>query len=197
MKIVYNGEEFDIGSHLPVVPLRDVVVFPGTVYPLLVGRKFSMRAVQEAVLADSLVLLLTQRSANIDKPSEKDLYRMGTIGRVLQVLKMPNGTLKVHVEGIARARVLEVAKTSGVYTAHLVPIVPKPETEHPFPEALARSVSEHFSEYVRLNRRIPDEILVSVASIEGRGQSVEAIAAQLSARIKVKQQLLETTSVQK
>src|SRR3990172_8869458 len=116
MKITHNGEEIRLRSRLPVIPLRDVVIFPHTIYPLLIGRKFTMRALQDAMAHDKQVVLVTQRTSSQDEPKAEDLFTVGVVARILQVMKMPNGTLKVLVEGMVRAELKAVTQSSG----HLV-----------------------------------------------------------------------------
>ena len=195
MKMVHNSETFDIPERLPVIPVRDVVVFPHMMYPLLIGREFTVNALQEAMVKDKLVLLLAQRSADVDNPEVDDLYAVGVVARILQVMKMPNGMLKVLVEGLVRAEVAEIS-TGGRFIEAEVDVVSKDvrkgdrETE-----ALSRTVGEKFAEYVRLNRRIPDEVLVSLAAIEDYHQQADTVAAHLIHKLETKQKLLEALSV--
>jgi ATP-dependent Lon protease len=195
MKIKHNEETIDIKSELPVIPLRDVVVFPYMIYPLLIGRSFTISALQDAMNDDKQVLLLSQKEASVDKPNPGDLYEVGVIARILQVMKMPNGTYKVLVEGLLRTEVKELKKTKGYYIADcdiidfsLIPT--SRETE-----AMSRSVSEQFAEYVRLNRRIPDEVLVTLASIEDYNQQADTIAAHILHKIETKQSLLDSFDI--
>lgn len=195
MKITHNSEVIDIRPRLPVIPLRDVVIFPHTIYPLLIGRKFTMRALQEAMMQDKQTLLITQRSATVDDPKAADLYRSGVVARVLQVMKMPNGTLKVLVEGLVRADAKTISRSAGYLSARVEVQGRDQETSDRETEALARSTSEQFAEYVRLNRRIPDEVLVAVASIERHHQLADTIAAHLLVKIEPKQRILEAPTV--
>ncbi len=192
MKITHNNEEIDIKSRLPVIPLRDVVVFPHMIYPLLVGREFTVKALQNAMINDKQVMLVAQRSPATEKPSQADLYDIGLVARVLQVMKMPNGTLKVLVEGMIRAKIVRIDRKGGFMLAGFEPMLRTEEKTDRETEALSRATSEQFTEYVRLNRRIPDEVLVSVASIESYSQLADNIAAHLIQKIETKQQLLET-----
>ncbi|MBD3257970.1 AAA family ATPase, partial [candidate division GN15 bacterium] len=195
MKISYNTEEIDVRSHLPVIPLRDVVVFPHMIYPLLVGREFTVKALQEAMVRDKQVFLLAQQQPTVDDPKADDLYEVGVIARVLQVMKMPNGTLKVLVEGLQRAEVGSLS-LSGEFISSRIELIRRDLERHDREtEALSRSVSEQFVEYVRLNRRIPDEVLVSVASIEQYEQQADIISAHLLHKIETKQKLLEARSI--
>ena len=195
MKLTHNTEVIDVKSRLPVIPLRDVVVFPYMIYPLLVGREFTVKALQEAMMEDKQVLLIAQRSSSIDNPDVDDMFELGLVARVLQVMKMPNGTLKVLVEGLVRARLVDLKRHAG-YLYAKVHVLPRDhEANDRETEALARAVSEQFAEYVRLNRRIPDEVLVSVASIERHHQLADTISAHLLHKIETKQRLLEAVSI--
>ncbi len=191
MKVYHNSEAIDIKSRLPVIPLRDVVVFPHMIYPLLVGREFTVKALEEGMRRDKQVLLVAQRSASTDQPGASDLYSVGVVARVLQVLKMPNATLKVLVEGIVRAEVDEVETLTGHLSARIRLVLPEAEERDLGLEALSRSISEKFTEYVRLNKRIPDDVLVSLASIEKYHQRADTIAAHILHKVEIKQRILE------
>ena len=195
MKINYNSDNVEIRPTLAVIPLRDVVVFPHMVYPLLVGREFTVKALQEAMVQDKHVLLLAQKSPSTDNPKRGDLYGIGVASRILQVMKMPNGTLKVLVEGLVRAEVKDMTFDSGFITARHKLIDRSKRNYDRETEALSRSIGEQFTEYVRLNRRIPDEVLVSVASIESYALQADTIAAHLIHKIETKQKLLATRTV--
>ena len=195
MKVIYNSEEIDIRPRLAVIPLRDVVVFPHMIYPLLVGRSFTVKALQEAMVQDKQVLLVAQRSAATDTPKQEDLYSVGVVARILQVMKMPNGTLKVLVEGMLRARVRSLTSEGEFITGQMEVLRRHNEKYDRETEALSRAVAEQFTEYVRLNRRIPDEVLVAVASIDTYDLQADTIAAHLLHKIETKQRLLETESV--
>ncbi len=195
MKLVHDSETFSIPERLPVIPVRDVVVFPHMMYPLLIGREFTVNALQEAMVKEKLVLLLAQRSADVDNPEADDLYTVGVVARILQVMKMPNGMLKVLVEGLVRAEVAEIS-TGGRFIEAEVDVVSEDVRKHDREtEALSRTVGEKFAEYVRLNRRIPDEVLVSLAAIDDYQQQADTVAAHLMHKLETKQKLLEALSV--
>ncbi|MEK7774507.1 MAG: endopeptidase La [Candidatus Zixiibacteriota bacterium] len=194
-KFPYGTETIDIKSRLPVIPLRDVVVFPHMVYPLLVGREFTLKALNEAMRGDKLVFLLAQRVSNIDAPRVEDLYSVGVVARVLQIMKMPNSTVKILVEGLARATVKSMDKATPHLSAMVQVVVPSPDEKDREMEALARTVSENFTEYVRLNRRVPDDVLVSLASIELHYQLADTIAAHLVLKLEQRQRVLEALTV--
>lgn len=195
MKLDHNSEIIDVKSKLPVVPLRDVVVFPHMIYPLLIGRTFTMNALQHALTADKQVLLIAQKQAEMDTPEEKDLYKVGVVARILQVMKMPNGTFKVLIEGLIRAKIKSTTKTEGFIEADLKIIPPDEVDDDREVEAMSRSVAEQFAEYVRLNRRIPDEMLVSLASISRYQQQADTMAAHILHKIETKQRILEALVV--
>jgi ATP-dependent Lon protease len=195
VKIHHNAEDIEIRSTLPIIPLRDVVIYPHMIYPLLIGRKLTINALQEAMVQEKQMFLVAQRSPSVDNPKAADLYTVGVVARILQVMKMPNGTLKVLVEGLIRAEIISISKTNSYLSAKLN-IIKSPES--PFDretEALSRAVSEQFAEYVRLNRRIPDEVLVSVASIDQYDQMADTIAAQIIQKVDAKQRLLESFDI--
>ncbi len=191
MKIKHNDETIDIKPDLPVIPLRDVVVFPHMVYPLLIGRNFTINALQEAMADDKHILLLSQKEASVDKPKPDDLYSVGVVARVLQVMKMPNGTFKVLVEGLIRAKVENISKKNKYFFAHTQIVTFDSNAKDRETEALCRAVSEQFSEYIRLNRRVPDEVLVTLASINEYQQKSDTIAAHILQKIETKQSILE------
>ena len=191
IKIKHNDETIKIKPELPVIPLRDVVVFPHMIYPLLIGRNFTINALQEAMSEDKQILLLSQKEASIDKPKQDDLYDIGVVARVLQVMKMPNGTFKVLVEGLIRAKVEKIHKKNKFFVAQAKINLPD-KVEHDLEtEALCRTVSEQFSEYIRLNRRVPDEVLVTLASINEYQQKSDTISAHILQKIETKQAILE------
>ncbi|HOD65354.1 MAG TPA: endopeptidase La [candidate division Zixibacteria bacterium] len=196
-KIVHNGELVTVNSRLCVIPLRDVVVFPHMIYPLLIGREFTVKALREAMEGDRQVLLLAQKVAGVDNPGQEDLYDVGLVARILQVMKMPNGTFKVLVEGLVRACVTSYVRTED-YVQVRISVQPPEEPAHDRElEALSRSVMELFTEYVHLNRRVPDEVLVALASIEQYHQQADTIASHLLVRKEAKQEILELFDVRK
>ncbi|MFT4197068.1 MAG: endopeptidase La [Pseudoxanthomonas sp.] len=182
---------------LPVLPLRDVVVFPHMVIPLFVGRDKSMRALEQAMADDKRIVLLAQKSAETDDPAAADLYEIGTLAQVLQLLKLPDGTIKVLVEGVARMRVSEVAERDG--SLHCVGVeIESDEGGDPREiEAVARSLMSLFEQYVKTNRKLPPELLQTLAGIDEPSRLADTIAAHLGVRLADKQRLLETIGVGK
>ena len=149
---------------LPLLPLRDVVVFPHMVIPLFVGRPKSIKALENAMEAGKGILLVAQKSAAKDEPSAEDLYEIGCIANILQMLKLPDGTIKVLVEGVQRGRVDSVEDLRSVFVAKVTP-VPMPETDNNELEAMRRAIIAQFDQYVKLYKKIPPEILASLALI--------------------------------
>ncbi|MFH1893510.1 MAG: endopeptidase La [Candidatus Zixiibacteriota bacterium] len=191
MQITHNSEEIKIPPLLPLLPLRDVVIFPYMVYPLLLGRHFSIDALQEAMVKEKLVFLCTQKRSSVEEPAEKDIYRVGTIARILQVMKLPNGMLKVLVEGITRAKVTEYLDTEHFAVIRGTPFTPKVGKAESEIEALARLMVTHFEEYIKLNRRIPDEVLLYLSNIEDPQRLGDTVSAHALLKVSVKQKLLE------
>lgn len=180
---------------MPVLPLRDVVVFPHMVIPLFVGRDMSIRALDEALGADKQILLVAQRSAEIDDPAIEDIHPIGTIATVLQLLKLPDGTVKVLVEGVSRARVHHYHDTEGFFSAEIEPFEEEDALPEREAEVLSRSAIGAFERYVKLNKKIPPEILTSLSGIEDLSRLADTIAAHMLLKLEEKQSILEMASV--
>jgi ATP-dependent Lon protease len=178
----------------PVLPLRDIVVFPHMIVPLFVGREKSVRALEDVMKDDKQILLVTQRNAAQDDPGPADMYSIGTVGTVLQLLKLPDGTVKVLVEGGARAKIQEFTETEPFFVAR-ASAMPEPEVEGKETEALARSVITQFEQYIKLNKKIPPEVLVSVNQIEDPSKLADTVASHLTLKISDKQELLEIPTI--
>ncbi len=179
---------------LPVLPLRDVVVFPHMVIPLFVGRKKSIRALEVAMEAGKQIMLVAQKSATDDDPTPDNIHTIGTIASILQLLKLPDGTVKVLVEGERRAAVQSYVETEEYFSAQ-VALVESAAIEDKESEALMRSVLNEFDQYVKLNMKIPPEILTSLAGIDDPGRLADTVAAHLSLKIEDKQVILEIQDV--
>ncbi|MEW5708739.1 MAG: endopeptidase La [Pseudomonadota bacterium] len=181
---------------LPLLPLRDVVVFPHMVIPLFVGRPKSIKALDTAMEAGKSILLVAQKSAAKDEPGPDDLYHIGSVANILQMLKLPDGTVKVLVEGAARARLLEVLdyKTHFSARAEVVASESRPDTET---EAMRRTIMSQFDQYVKLNKKIPPEILTSLAGIDEPGRLADTIVAHLPLKLEQKQKVLEIFDLNK
>jgi ATP-dependent Lon protease len=178
----------------PVLPLRDIVVFPHMIVPLFVGRERSVRALEDVMKNDKQILLVAQKNAAQDDPTTDDIYQVGTVSTVLQLLKLPDGTVKVLVEGGQRARILGYADNADFFQARVEPIVEQ-EGESKELEALGRSVVTQFEQYIRLNKKIPPEVLVSINQIEDPGKLADTVASHLALKISEKQELLEIATV--
>ena len=177
---------------LPVLPLRDVVVFPHMVIPLFVGRDKSIRALDIAMEGDKRILLVAQKSAETDDPGAGDLHPIGTLAQVLQLLKLPDGTIKVLVEGLVRARVDAVSEENGALSGN-AETVDSAETREPREvEAIARSLMSMFEQYIKTNRKLPPELLQTLSGIDDPSRLADTIAAHLGVRLGDKQKLLET-----
>jgi ATP-dependent Lon protease len=184
---------------LPLLPLRDVVVFPHMVIPLFVGRPKSIKALETAMEAGKSILLVAQKSAAKDEPSAEDLYRVGSIANILQMLKLPDGTVKVLVEGVQRATVDEIEDLRTHYAAEALPVTNdalSAEELHEI-EAMRRAMIAQFDQYVKLNKKIPPEILTSLAGIDEAGRLADTIAAHLPLKLEQKQAVLEMYDVKR
>ena len=179
---------------LPVLPLRDIVVFPHMVVPLFVGRPKSVRALEDVMSDDKQILLLTQKDAADDDPSTEDMYDIGAVATVLQLLKLPDGTVKVLVEGIRRARVTEFVPNAGFFEARVETVEDELDGEAEI-DALRRSVTSHFEDYVKLNKKVPPEVVASVGQITDASRLADTVASHLNVRITDKQELLELAAV--
>ena len=178
----------------PVLPLRDIVVFPHMIVPLFVGREKSVRALEDVMKDDKKILLVAQKDASQDDPETGDIHSVGTIGTVLQLLKLPDGTVKVLVEGGDRARVIEFIDNEDFFQAYAEQINPD-DGDPQEVEAMSRSVLAQFEQYVKLNKKVPPEVLVSVNQIDDPAKLADTIASHLSIKLKEKQELLEAVSL--
>jgi ATP-dependent Lon protease len=181
---------------LPVLPLRDIVVFPHMVVPLFVGRDKSVRALEEVMKGDKQILLVTQKNSADDDPAPEDIYDVGVVASVLQLLKLPDGTVKVLVEGKGRAAVLRFTDRDLYHEADISVLAEDDGSGHEA-EALSRAVVEQFESYVKLNKKVPPEALAAIPAIDAAGKLADSIAAHLSVKINDKQQLLEIFDVVK
>ncbi|HEV8095784.1 MAG TPA: endopeptidase La [Burkholderiales bacterium] len=189
-----ESQNLPAASQYPLLPLRDVVVFPHMVIPLFVGRPKSIKAMESAMEAGKSILLVAQKSAAKDDPGPQDMYEIGCISSILQMLKLPDGTVKVLVEGGTRARIEQVIdlRTHWVADASAVPAEPAQPAEV---EAMRRALLSAFDQYVKLNKKIPPEILTSLAGIDEPGRLADTVAAHLPLKLEQKQQVLEMVDV--
>ncbi len=181
---------------MPVLPLRDVVVYPHMVIPLFVGREKSIVALDLAMKADKRILLVAQKQADVDDPKGEDLYRVGTVATILQLLKLPDGTVKVLVEGVDRASIEKLAEGE-FFSAEVTPMPDQERYEEREMDVLTRSVITQFEQYVKLNKKVPPEILTSLAGIEQAGRLADTVAAHMSLKLSEKQKVLEIPDVRK
>ena len=181
---------------LPLLPLRDVVVFPHMVIPLFVGRPKSIKALEAAMEAGRQIMLVAQKAAGKDEPKPDDMFETGCVSSILQMLKLPDGTVKVLVEGLQRANTVSIDDSGEHFTAVVTP-VPVPDQGSPEIEALRRAVTQQFDQYVKLNKKIPPEILTSIAGIDDAGRLADTIAAHLPLKLENKQVILDMVPVDK
>jgi ATP-dependent Lon protease len=188
--------ESNVPAALPVLPLRDVVVYPHMVIPLFVGREKSILALDQAMRSGKQILLVAQKQADVDDPGAQDLYRLGTIATILQLLKLPDGTVKVLVEGAERAKI-EKLHTGQYFSAEVAPFKDIEQYDEREMDVLARSVTSQFEQYVKLNRKVPPEVLTALAGIEQPGRLADNVAAHMSLKLDAKQKVLEIQDVRK
>lgn len=181
-------------DNYPVLPLRDIVVFPHMIVPLFVGREKSVRALEDVMKDDKQILLVAQKNATQDDPEPGDIYEVGTVSTVLQLLKLPDGTVKVLVEGVQRANISEFVENPEFFEATATLVEEEAQDENEL-EALSRTVVAQFEQYIKLNKKIPPEVLVSINQIEDAGKLADTVSSHLALKISEKQELLEAGSV--
>ncbi len=189
-----GAPEFDRERVYPVLPLRDIVVFPGMIVPLFVGREKSVKALEEVMRDDKHILVVTQKNAQDDDPAPEDIYETGTIASVLQLLKLPDGTVKVLVEGLHRAKIDRYLQTTDYFEAE-ASALEEPDYENVEVEALARSALSEFENYVKLNKKISAEVVAAVNQIEDHSKLADTLASHLVVKIQEKEDLLSSVSV--
>jgi ATP-dependent Lon protease len=185
--------EIPRGVTYPVLPLRDIVVFPHMIVPLFVGREKSVKALEDVMKDDKQILLVTQKNATQDDPNPSDIYNVGTIGTVLQLLKLPDGTVKVLVEGGQRAKIRRFTDNTAFFQVYADELEEIEEDQQEL-EALGRAVVTQFEQYIKLNKKIPAEVLISINQIEEPDKLADTVAQHLTLKIADKQQLLEMES---
>ncbi len=183
-------------SSVPVLPLRDVVVYPHVVIPLFVGREKSIQALDVAMKADKRIMLVAQKQADVDDPKAEDLYRFGTLATILQLLKLPDGTVKVLVEGVDRARI-DLVHPGDFYSADVVLQTDSAPYDEKEMDVLTRSVISQFEQYVKLNKKVPPEVLTALAGIEQPGRLADTVAVHMALKLAEKQKILEILDVRK
>ncbi len=178
-----------------VLPLRDIVVFPNMIVPLFVGRTKSIKSLDFAEKFEKEIFLVAQKDANVDEPQKTDIYSYGTIASILQLLRLPDGTVKVLVEGIERAKISHFAENNDFFEAYLDPVTQDDGEKDKEINALSRTAINQFENYVKLNRKVPPEILVSLNQISDLSKLADTMGAHLGNKLSDKQKLLETLSV--
>jgi len=186
----------NVVQEVPVLPLRDVVVYPHMVIPLFVGREKSIKALDSAMANDKQILLIAQKSADVDDPAVNDLHTMGTLANILQLLKLPDGTVKVLVEGNQRAEIESFVTTEETFSARILPLEDTLDADEREQEVLMRSAVTLFDQYVKLNKKVPPEVLTSLSSIDEAGRLADTMAAHMSLKLDEKQRVLEMVDVQ-
>ena len=182
---------------MPVLPLRDVVIYPHMVIPLFVGREISIHALGKALAEDKQLLLVAQKNASEDEPDVDDIYQMGTISNVLQLLKLPDGTIKLLVEGEQRAKIIDfIHREEGGFAANVIPLSTKSVNEKET-HVLSRSITSQFEQYIKLNKKVPPEVFNSLSGIDEPSRVADVIAAQMAIKQEEKQKILEIVEVQK
>ncbi len=190
-----SNEVENLPETLPLLTLRDVVLFPNMVIPILIVRDVSVAALQQALVHDRYIFLVLQKDPENDQPAEDDIYKIGVIGRALQVLKLPNGTAKVLIEGLARARLVSMEKLEDYFRV-TVKLQPKLFTVTPRLKALSRTVLDSFTRYVKLSKMIPDEVLMNIPTSDEPERVADILAAHSIMNLRRKQEILETRTVE-
>ena len=179
---------------LAVLPLRNIVVFPGMIVPLFVGRDKSIRALEDVMADDKQIMLVAQRDGDLDDPSEEDVYDIGTVGTILQLLKLPDGTVKVLVEGLRRAKLVDFVPNESFFQASVIGIEEE-DLDSPDLTSLSKTVVGQFDNYVKMNRKIPQEVQNVISEIDDPQKLADTVAGHLNIQISEKQALLENVSV--
>jgi ATP-dependent Lon protease len=183
-------------EELPLIPLRNIVVFPQMIVPLFIGRSPSLKALEETMEKEKMIVFASQKNEETEEPSGKDICKIGTLAEIVQMLSLPDGTTKILVEGICRVRIENFVKETPYFRVGISRIT-EPEEISLEAEALVRNIIKQFEEYVKLNRRIPSETLMSIVNVDNPGRLADLISSYLSLRVEEKQAILEATSVEK
>lgn len=194
-RVLRNGTVMEIRERLPVLPLKETVVFPYMVYPLLVGREFSLKALQEALSTEKLIFLTAQRNFLKENPQPKDLYRVGVVARILQILRLPNGLVKALIEGVVRAKIKRFLRNSDFLEAR-IEVIPEVSPSTLEIQAELRHVKSLFRQYVQLSHELPDEVLLAIDQVDNPQQVADFISAHVPQKVHVKQRLLQAKGVE-
>ncbi|MCP4546081.1 MAG: endopeptidase La [bacterium] len=192
-EIEYQGKTISMSEELPLLPLRDVVVFPYMIHPLLVGRSGSVTAVEEAMLNERLIMVATQKDKETEEPRRQDIHRVGTIAHITQLLRLPDGTMKILVEGLMRARITNYTETDSLYRVTVEPLEVEETNENEM-EALMRATLDLFEDFVKFNKRVPDAVYSALNSIDDAVLMGDTIATHIPEKLELKQTLLEEAS---
>jgi ATP-dependent Lon protease len=184
----------DDSSGVPVLPLRDVVVYPHMVIPLFVGRERSIVALNKSMDAGKRILLVAQKAADLDDPQPADLYEVGTLATILQLLKLPDGTVKVLVEGGERA-LIDRFNVDDHFSAEITPLADEDRHDEREIDVLVRSIITQFEQYVKLNKKVPPEVLTSLSGIDEPGRLADTVAAHMALKLSEKQRILEIQDI--
>ncbi len=179
----------DIPEILPVLPLRDIVIFPYMIFPVLVGREQSVRAANYAIENGKFIFLASQKKSNVDDPKKSDIFKDGTVARIMQILKLPNGLMKILVDGLIQGKISEFTDRKDFFEAKIRILLPKIDNDHEM-NALIRQMSQLFKDYVKINRNIPQETISSFDAIDEPDRKLFYAAANINQSIDVKQQIL-------
>ncbi|MCL6589790.1 MAG: endopeptidase La [Firmicutes bacterium] len=190
-----SNRDYLADESLPLLPLRDLIIFPFMVYPFPVGRDKSISALEEAMLKDRLIILAAQRQGKVSDPNQEDIYTTGTLAEIKQMLKLPDGTIKVLVEGLRRVRVVQYLQSEPHYRVRWEEVFEPAEPRDVETEALIRSTLYHFEQFIKLSKKIPSEVLVSINNIDDPGKLADIIASHLDFKVDDKQKILEAVSV--
>ena len=193
-KVIQNNILDNIPSILPILPLRDIVIFPYMIFPVLVGREQSIKAANYASENTKYIFLSAQKKSSVEDPKKEDIYKDGTIAKIIQILKLPNGLIKILVDGLLQGRIIEFTNESQFFEGRIEVIVPSYENDHEM-NALVRQMSQLFKDYVKINRNIPNEAASAFDNIEEPDRKLFYVAANINQQIDVKQTILQKTDI--
>lgn len=194
--IIRDGSAIDINNRLPVLPLKDVIIYPYMIFPLLIGRESSLKAIEESLIFDKLIFLAAQKDSSKEEPDSKDLYRVGVVAQIIQALKLPNGLIKILVEGLVRGKITRFLSIEDHLQARIKVVEDSVEST-PKIQAKVRRMAVLFKEYVRLNRNIPEEVSLSLeTNLEEAQRFADFVAAHVQTGVKTKQQILEVFQIE-
>ncbi|MDQ1265344.1 MAG: ATP-dependent Lon protease [Bacteroidota bacterium] len=191
-----EGTTYTIPNNLTILPLRDIVIFPNMIFPVLIGRTSSLKAVAEAVERDKYIFVTAQKAPNIDEPAFKDIYTKGTTAKIIQILRLPNNLLKVLIEGLFQSRITKKLKNEEFLEATITPTFVKFSDDDKELQALIRYTSDLFADYVKNNHSMPPEIVAAYENIDDPQRKLYYAAANVQTKVEIKQKLLELPTVE-